>query len=314
MLVKRKYFVNLYSLLFGFFILGIFSIRNPLLISDGENYLMHASLDVDFSLPIFFTSPIYWLIVKFIPVESLLFPGLLSLLIAFFVSLISLKIKPIEFILFIAFIVINPLFFTTFELALRNGLALSVFIFLVVYKKDKITPLACFIHPGMFPVVFFYLALKYFKFSILNIILSLVLIILIIFLFNSYASVLLDVRGYSDVENNNSANFLTYLFFFFLSVIYYKSFKNVMKFYMPLFFVFWVILGFSVPFAARVFVQAVPFFVILIFMYAENVFFKKMFLFLMCIFSFLLAMKSHAFIIYNEGWVGAWTSIFYRYF
>ena len=314
MLLKKKYLINLYLALFSFFILGMFAIRNSLLISDGDNYVMHATLDVDFSVAIFFTSPLYWLIVKFVSIDPVLFPNLLSLLIAFFVSLSALKLKPIETILFIFFIVVNPIFFTTFELALRNGLALSVFIFLVVYKKDKLTPFVCLIHPGMFPVVLLYLALKHLNFSLKNIIFFIILTIGLIFLFNNYFSVLLEVRGYANVDNNNSANFLTYLFFLCLSFIYYKSFNNVMKFYMPSFFILWIFLGFSMPFAARVFVQAVPFFVILIFLYSENVFFKRLFLLVMSIFSILLAIKSHDFIIYNSGWVDTWISIFYRYF
>lgn len=314
MLVKKKYLINFYLALFSFFILGMLAIRNPFLISDGDNYVMHATLDVDFSAAIFFTSPLYWLIVKLVSIDPVLFPNLLSLLVAFFVSLSALKLKPIETIIFIFLIVVNPIFFTTFELALRNGLALSVFIFLVVYQKDKLTPCVCLIHPGMFPVVLLYLALKHLNFSLRNIIFFISLILGLIFLYNNYFSVLLGVRGYADVNDNNSANFLTYLFFLFLSFIYYKSFNNIMKFYMPLFFIFWVLLGFSMPFAARVFVQAVPFFVILIFLYSENIFFKRLFLLIFFIFSILLAIKSHDFIIYNSGWVDTWISIFYRYF
>ncbi|MCL6239221.1 hypothetical protein M5F66_12945 [Acinetobacter sp. ANC 5033] len=314
MLVQKKYLINFYLALFSFFILGLFAVRNPFLISDGDNYVMHATLDIDFSLAVFFTSPLYWFIVKLVSIDPLLFPSLLSLLIAFFISLSALKLKPIEIIIFIFFIIVNPIFFTTFELALRNGLALSIFIFLVVYKKDKLTPFVCLIHPGILPVVFLYLALKYLNFSFRNIVVFISLIFGFIFLFDNYFSVLLEVRGYSDIDDNNSANFLTYLFFFFLSFIYYKSFNNVMKFYMPLFFIFWVFLGLSMPFAARVFVQAVPFFVILIFLYSENNFFKKLFLFVMVVFSILLALKSHDFIIYNSGWVDTWVSLFYRYF
>lgn len=45
MLVKKKYLINLYLELFSFFILGMFAIRNPLLISDGYNYVTHTTLD-----------------------------------------------------------------------------------------------------------------------------------------------------------------------------------------------------------------------------------------------------------------------------
>lgn len=314
MLVKKRFLVQLYLVLFSFFILGIFAIRNPLLVSDGDNYLMHATLDVDFSVAIFFTSPLYWLLVKFSPIAPELFPNFLSLLIALFISLIALKLRPIETILFIFFIIVNPIFFTTFELALRNGLALSIFILFVVYKKDKLTPLVCLIHPGMFPVVLFYLVLKYLKFSLKNILFLIFILAGSLILFNNYFHILLEARGYTNVDNNNSANFLTYLFFLFLSVVYYKSFNNVMKFYMPLFFILWVFLGFSMPFAARVFVQAVPFFVILVFLYSENILFKRLFVIIMFIFSILLAIRSHDFILYNSGWVDTWIFIFNRYF
>jgi len=315
MLVKKKFLISLYLALFSFLVLSIFAIRNPYLISDGDNYVMHATMDIDFSAPIFFTSSLYWVLVEIVSLHPVLFPGFLSLLIAILISLTSLKLKPIETLIFIFFIIVNPMFFTTFELALRNGLALSLFIFLVSYGKDKFSPIVCLIHPGMLPVVALFLGLRYLKFSLKNIIFFVFGVSLLIFLFYNFFDVLLASREYSGVDNENSASFLTYLFFLFLSIIYYKSFNsNKIKFYMPLFYLFWVVLGFTTPFAARVFVQAVPFFVIIIFLYSDNVFYRRLFLITMFVFTIILSIKLHPFITYNNGWVDTWVAIFNRYF
>lgn len=315
MLIKKKFLISLYLALFSFFSLAIFAIRNPYLISDGENYVMHASMDINFSSPIIFTSSLYWLIVKFTSFNPVLFPGFLSFLIAILISLTSLRLKPEETLIFIFFIIVNPMFFTTFELALRNGLALSLLIFLVVYGKDKFSPIVCLIHPGMLPVVALFLGLKYLRISLRNIIFYILGLGLLIFLFYNFFDILLATREYSDVNSNNSASFLTYLLFLVLSIVYYKSFnENKIRFYMPLFYLFWIVLGFSTPFAARVFVQAVPFFVIIVFLYSDNTFFKRSFLVIMFVFTIILSVKTHDFIIYNNGWVDTWIALVNRYF
>lgn len=315
MLVKKKFLISLYLAVFSFFILAIFSIRNPYLISDGDNYVMHANMDIDFSSPIFFTSSLYWFIVDCVSLDPVLFPGFLSFLIAVLIALTTIKLKVYETFIFIFIFIVNPIFFTTFELALRNGLALSLLILLVSYKKDKYSPIVCLIHPGMLPVVAFFLGLKYLKISLKNIIFFIFGGGVLIFLFYNYFDLLLETRGYSDAGNENYASFLTYMFFLFASVIYYKSFNiDKLKFYMPLFYLFWIVLGFTTPFAARIFVQAVPFFVIIIFLYSDNIFFKRLFLIIMFVFSILLAIKSHDFITYNAGWVDTWVAILNRYF
>ncbi len=315
MLVKKNLLIRLFLAIFSFFILAALAIRNPYLISDGDNYVMHATMDIDFSSPIFFTSSLYWLIVKSVSFDPVLFPGFISFLIAILISLISLKLKPVDFFLFLFLLIVNPMFFTTFELALRNGLALSLFLFLIVYRKDNFSPIVCLVHPGMLPVVVIFLILKNLKISLRNIVFILFGLSLLTFLFYNFFDVLLAAREYSDVDDNNPAKFITYLSFLVLSIVYYKSFgENKLKLYMPLFYLLWLILGFTTPFAARVFVQAVPVFVIIVFLYADNAIFKRLFLALMFVFSIIMSIKSHDFITYNDGWVDTWLALWNRYF
>lgn len=302
--IKSKTLYSFIFLCFYSIITFLVLFRDSELLSDGDSYIRHAEMSVSFLDISFYTYPIYWAIVLiFGPIFTIYFPSFLSLLVSFFSYFSLTKLKLIDRYLYLSIYLINPIFFTTFQVALRNGIALA-FVLLALMLKNRIFYfVSILIHPGVLPIVLFLILLES-KRKIFS--LFILLLIIIIISNTGLLDYLIMSRGYEE-NQSNLANIFTYVFFFILSIFYFLSFKgSSYKWFLPAIFVFWILLGSSYAFAPRVFVQALPVSLILVLYYANNYGFKKLFLFALFFISLYMAYSDHPLAIYSLAWTSMW--------
>lgn len=307
LIIKSK---KLYSFIFLFFYsvtTFLVFFRDSDLVSDGDSYIRHAEMSVNFLDISFYTYPIYWAIVLiFGPIFTIYFPGFLSFLVSFFSYFSLNKLRPLDRYLYLSIYLINPIFFTTFQIALRNGIALAILLLAIVLKNRIFYFISVLIHPGVLPIVLFLILLESTRKIFSVFILSLIIIIITVTGFLDY---LIFSRGYEE-NQSNLANIFTYVFFFILSIFYFLSFRvNSYKWFLPAIFIFWILLGSSYAFAPRVFVQALPVSLILILYYADNTGFKKLFLFALFFISLYMAYSNHPLVIYSLAWTSMWNKL-----
>lgn len=293
-------------------LLSLLAFRDPLLISDGDSYVSHADLSVDFSDPIYYLYPLYWAVVAFFgPIFGNHFPSLLSVLVS---ACLIISSRPLSYsarYVFVGLVVLNSISFVALQVALKNGLALGFILVGVSTGYSFLFLAALFVHPGVFPVVMLIYFLNKFDLKLKSFAVFFILALFLHYAGQSLFAEIVDVRGYSDEGQVEGEIFSTYLFYAFLSSLYFFALRdNRLKWFFPLMVIFWISLGGAYSFSWRMFAQAIPVAVFLLLLYSKEAgLYKYSFLIVFFVSSVYWAFKWHPLVDYSDGWLGYWLSL-----
>ena len=294
----------------SFLFLTPLAIRNPLLISDGGNYIRHPLMNINFSQPYYYTSPAYWGFVKlFEGINPWYFVFTISLVISLLTVIASTKILPKYRALFIFLCLLNPSIFNISQVSLRNGLALTFILLALGVDKVVLMWIAPLFHPGTLPIVIILTLLRFknkerrfFLFTTL-IVLGMLSPIII-----SFINTMTQLRGYDQDSGGIAAGFITYFIFILISILYWLATPNShYRWFMPICVLLWIIAGTQYQFSGRIFFQSNIIFLFIVLSQMERNKYRVLFLmFFFLISVYIIIFNWHPLLRYSDGWLGYW--------
>lgn len=285
------------------------SVRDPYLVSDSANYVAHAGYEVDFSQPIYYLSPFYWVLVRFFgSMTGDAFVSLLSIIVSLMVILSALTLHGRDRYIFLFFCLASPIIFNLTQVSLRNGLAIGLILLALGLRKNVFLVMAPFVHPGVVPMVVILIVLRYLSEGRRWIwggagVVGVLLLSMPLF------EAVLEVRGYEGQGGSSIAGGSTYFAFFSLAVLYVAAIRNnPYRFFMPIMIFIWIVVGLKYEFGGRLFLQAVPVSLFLVLRFSFSSKYKKLFIWVFFGLTIYGAILWHPFTEYWAGWPTYWAA------